>query len=130
MTAATLSVSEVRCLQVAINIMDKYMQIARGEIDGYDPLEPCPMPIDLSFDNVPIPEDTPSAWIPVTERLPDDNVTVLAAFDTRDGIDYGCAWHYSDEQGWRCWDDMVCNSGPIVAWMPIPEYEVSDEETD
>ena len=53
MTAATLSVSEERCLQVAINIMDKYMQIARGEIDGYDPLAPCPEPIDLSFDYIP-----------------------------------------------------------------------------
>lgn len=31
------------------SIMDKYMRIAKGEIEGYDPSAPCPEPIDVDF---------------------------------------------------------------------------------
>lgn len=50
-------------------------------------------------------------WIPVTERLPEENGSYLAC--TVDG--YITALWYDREMGWLIKDIT------IVAWMPLPE---------
>ncbi|QUH22184.1 DUF551 domain-containing protein [Alkaliphilus sp. B6464] len=50
-------------------------------------------------------------WIPVKERLPEQDTNVIACFD--DGFITGV--EYTND--WELWAD----SGEVVAWMPLPE---------
>lgn len=59
------------------------------------------------------------AWIPVTERLPDDDISVMIALRaSSDPDDVWIGWH-DGEMGW------VCDNGPlgdrVTHWMPMPE---------
>ena len=51
-------------------------------------------------------------WIPVSERLPDEEGSYLVTFD--DG--YVSSAPFYDED-WELW----CDSGEPVAWQPLPE---------
>lgn len=54
-------------------------------------------------------------WIPVTERLPEDDRKVLCQTVTKKGIvNFVIGYHYGG--GWAC--GMNSN---VVAWMPLPE---------
>lgn len=57
-----------------------------------------------------------SVWIPVTERLPDDDMSVMIALRD-DADDVWIGWH-DGEMGW------VCDNGPlgerVTHWMPLP----------
>ena len=61
-------------------------------------------------------------WIPVNERLPEENKTVIAS--TKYGV-YPEA-RYSKEDGWEWayesgadyWEEIACN---VLAWMPLPQ---------
>ena len=61
-------------------------------------------------------------WIPVSERLPEDRVTILAAFNNREILTAKYYKYYegfgSVENYWRieCW-----HSGNVTHWMPLPE---------
>jgi hypothetical protein len=68
-------------------------------------------------------------WIPVTERLPEENKTVIAS--TKDGVypetryskEYG--WEWAFEAGTDYWVDLE----DVTAWMPLPEpYEPQESE--
>lgn len=57
------------------------------------------------------------AWIPVTERLPDDEETVMVALKDA-GEPVWLGWH--DEDGWH--EVGAGNLGDSVThWQPIPE---------
>lgn len=61
-------------------------------------------------------------WIPVNERLPEENKTVIAS--TKYGV-YPEA-RYSKEDGWEWayesgadyWEEIACE---VLAWMPLPQ---------
>ena len=61
-------------------------------------------------------------WIPVSERLPEDRVTILAAFNNREILTakyykyyegFGSVENYWRIEGWQ--------SGNVTHWMPIPK---------
>lgn len=62
-------------------------------------------------------------WIPVTERLPDENgkYIVNACYDIWDSTIVMVAEYYS---GSRTWYDECCEcslEGIVTHWMPLPE---------
>lgn len=61
-------------------------------------------------------------WIPVTERLPDDERKVLCCTATKKGTKNIVIGYYIQDSGyWAC--GMNSN---VVAWMELPEpYEVT-----
>lgn len=78
--------------------------------------------------------DLPSAqpephWIPVTERLPKNDVEVIVSC-TDDSVDTSfsyttVAWHFNGT--WIC-DNERCFF--ITAWMPLPEPYRAERRTD
>lgn len=68
-------------------------------------------------------------WIPVTERLPDDEQEIL--FSTKTGRVYSGKYHdddsanqwYSHKDKCRAWNNVV------TAWMPLPELYREDGDT-
>lgn len=77
-----------------------------GILDGDD--------IKIVFDNLPSAQPEPQ-WIPVTERLPDDNREVLISLEW--GIDIGMY-----ERGeWRSEWINHYDDDNVLAWMPLPE---------
>ena len=61
-------------------------------------------------------------WIPVSERLPEDRVTILAAFNNREILTakyykyyegFGSVENYWRIEGWH--------SGNVTHWMPLPQ---------
>lgn len=57
-------------------------------------------------------------WIPVSERLPEEETTVLICTDQGD-IDASRIFSYSDGT-WEWFASSWCY-GEIIAWMPLPE---------
>lgn len=57
-------------------------------------------------------QPTVSRWIPVTERLPEEDVNVLVAFD--DGF---IATTCIIDGEWELWAD----AGEVTHWMPLPD---------
>ena len=64
-------------------------------------------------------------WIPVSERLPEDRVTILAAFNNREILTakyykyyegFGSVENYWRIEGWH--------SGNVTHWMPLPESPI------
>ena len=55
-----------------------------------------------------------SKWIPVNERLPEDDEDVLAS----DGFSTYVAFHV--KYGWASFD-IRFNPKNIIAWMPLPK---------
>jgi hypothetical protein len=57
-------------------------------------------------------------WIPVAERLPDDDITVMIATkDTDEPVWLG----YHDEHGWTSATDGVPLDELVTHWAPMPE---------
>ena len=71
-----------------------------------------------------------SRWIPVSERLPEENKTVIAS--TKYGV-YPEArytkedgWEWAYESGADYWEEIACD---VLAWMPLPEpYKAESED--
>ena len=66
-------------------------------------------------------------WIPVSERLPEDRVTILAAFNNREILTakyykyyegFGSVENYWRIEGWH--------SGNVTHWMPLPTPPEAD----
>ena len=70
---------------------------------------------------------TVSEWIPVSERLPEEGLTVLT-FDTNGDIEFGAyedgKWEWLAES---CSGYWTRNDG-VIAWMPLPEPYREDGE--
>lgn len=57
-------------------------------------------------------------WIPVTERLPDDDLTVMiSCTDADEPVWLG----YHDEHGWHSATDSEPLGKMVTAWKPMPE---------
>lgn len=69
--------------------------------------------------------DRPTGWIPVSERLPENNGCMLVTID--DAIEFG---KYEDGEWsiWVCehWDEWDAKG--VIAWMPIPEPYKEDSD--
>ena len=69
-----------------------------------------------------------SPWIPVSERLPEENRTVIASTEygvypeTQYTKEYGWEWAY--ESGADYWRELE----GVIAWMPLPEPYKGEEE--
>ena len=57
-------------------------------------------------------------WISVEERLPEENTSVIAAFE--DGHVFQALYAYD---GWDLWEGCT---GKITHWMPLPEPPEED----
>lgn len=57
-------------------------------------------------------------WIPVFERLPENDTAVIVATDN--GMVFQCLYAYD---GWDLWDGYTVN---ITHWMPLPEPPKED----
>ncbi len=63
-------------------------------------------------------------WITVSERLPEENKTVIASTEygvypaARYTKKYGkYCWEWASEAIIGCWEELEC----VTAWMPLPE---------
>lgn len=64
-------------------------------------------------------------WIPVSERLPEDRATILAAFKNREIL---TATYYKRYEGFggveNYWHIEGWHSGNVTHWMPLPELPI------
>lgn len=78
-------------------------------------------------------KNVPGKWIPITERIPEDESYILVSFENYTGLDI--ARYEEDDEGGRFYpgddDEAYSKYGIYVnAWMPLPEpyREVTDED--
>ena len=67
-------------------------------------------------------------WIPVEERLPEDDSTKRYIVTDTDGHVWSSIWYgYAEEENktpcFYCWDDDMwqCYKPDVIAWRPLPE---------
>ena len=68
-------------------------------------------------------------WIPVTERLPEnDNEVLITVWDAEDDYVEVYKGFYQGHEWWTQWchgcskiKDEPCGENIVVAWMPLPE---------
>ena len=97
---------------------------------------PCPVVTQEIIDRLAAYEDTglipeeaqQMRWIPVEERLPEENVTVLA-FNAdphaekyvlaryRAVVHFGCCWCQFDQE----YDSWCASCWKVTHWMPLPQ---------
>ena len=69
-------------------------------------------------------------WIPVSERLPENRATVLAAFENREIL---TATYYKHHEGFggveNYWHIEGWHSGNVTHWMPLPPNPESPNDT-
>lgn len=71
---------------------------------------------------------TQDRWIPVSERLPDDE-DYHDCYGFPDGVviwqtdngDIGFGWYYRSTKCWSDINDYPIKSGKVIAWRPLPE---------
>lgn len=95
-------ISALRQLLAMCDFVDQY-----GDFIDADPYFNA---VEIAIDSL-----NKTAWIPVSERLPEDSNSVLV---TRDGdIEFG---KYEDNE-WFFWlDSCWVNTDFVIAWMPMP----------
>lgn len=69
-------------------------------------------------------------WIPVSERLPEDNDDVLVWCEWWDEDDFLCEWWNIGYYSYQKWKLKTPKRGiNVVAWMPLPSsYQGESEE--
>ena len=79
--------------------------------------------IDTTILNMPTIDPKPK-WIPVAERLPEDDAMMIVTCRTKKGVLSVNRAYYSN----GCWHGSGSMSG-VIAWMPLPEpYDPEDIE--
>lgn len=69
--------------------------------------------------------ENPNKWIPVSERLPEENITVIGTTK----IDDIYKTELYDDCGEKKWYANGNFDVPIIAWMPLPEpYKAESED--
>ena len=61
----------------------------------------------------------PPAWIPVTERLPEEGVSVQVCFRSQGGIAQAVSERFVNDRNQSYWSGL-CGMKP-THWMPLPE---------
>ncbi len=73
-------------------------------------------------------------WVPVTDRLPDENDTYFAMyrFPGSDAGPFPCTAEFFPENHedpeWWLIEKGVSDSAEVVAWMPIPPYNQTEDK--
>lgn len=76
-------------------------------------------------------------WIPVTERLPEnDNEVLITVWDAEDDYVEVYKGFYQGHEWWTQWchgcskiKDEPCGENIVIAWMPLPEpYQGCEKE--
>lgn len=92
--------------------------------------------IKNDFKNLPSVQPEPR-WIPVTERLPEnDNEVLITIWDAEDDYVEVYKGFYQGHEWWTQWchgcskiKDEPCGENIVIAWMPLPEpYRGGDSE--
>lgn len=61
-------------------------------------------------------------WIPVAERLPDDETELLVAFEDRSlGVAFAVFHHLDEHEGQKWTDGNGFELKQPTHWMPLPE---------
>ena len=108
-----------------------------GETDAVDMLNACvairkgtPLPLSKECEriiDIAIKTLSQSRWIPVSDRLPERSVWVLAYCKTEDGYEYQDVLLIHKYSGLWCDNDEFNDT--VIAWMPLPEpYKAESEE--
>ena len=99
--------------------------IAEFELEDGDTM---PEHMDLNYMGAKIDFHCRPMWIPVSERLPEENKTVIAS------TEYGVfpEARYTEEWGWE-WAyeagaDYWVELNDVIAWMPLPETYKAESE--
>ena len=101
------------------NTIAKYIPIFIGRYEK--------IPLELAMAVKELPPVTPTQrWIPVSERLPEENSRYLAYIVNKH--DASCRYimtcEYVEGDVWCWYPDDDCASDNVLAWMPLPEpYE-------
>ena len=88
------------------------LDMAISALSDYDKMQE--ISLDLAFENDELINK--SRWIPVSERLPENDGQYLVAYDREDEILENIS--YFDRHGFWI--------GNVVAWMPLPEPYKAD----
>jgi hypothetical protein len=92
--------------------LDKAIAYFKRHIDLY-----CVTGICREAEEMAIQALEQTQWIPVSERLPEEGVDVLACFYTGEGNYKMMVSRRSDHNYWN----GVGRTSDMVAWMPLPE---------
>ena len=97
------------------------LEFFKGQAEKYDGSLEYIKPEEVEAFSMAIDALKQTAWIPVSERLPDDFERVLVTLGSYDGVTYD----------WRSDGDWYDWGKSVIAWMSLPEpYKGGDNHDD